>query len=208
MRRFFAILVVAAFALVAISPASAQEYGLSGQNYQKKMDIGAGWFSIPDVVGVLITGLSSIEIEEETFSTSLTPCTNPSVEIMKYKNEWFSYGASFSLGYAEGAVETQMGVVKKQTICIYPTIGFVAETRYFNNDDGFSLYGSWGAGASLYVVSQKYANGYGESTLSATVMPCVDIYPLCARWGEFIGVYAELGIGSKGVLNTGVFINF
>ena len=207
MRRFFAILAVAALSLVTTLPSSAQEYGLPRQSYQRNVNIGAGFLSIPDVVGALVTGLSSIEIGEETYAATITPYTNPSVEIMKYKREWFSYGLSISLGYAEGSIMSNTDATIKQTLCIYPTVGFVAETRYFKNEK-FSMYGSWGAGASLYVVSQKYANGYGDSTLDAVVLPCVDIYPLCARWGEFIGVYAELGMGSKGMLNTGVFINF
>lgn len=207
MKRLVAIFAVVVLSMTTVLPASAQEYQLPRQTYETRADIGVGWVSIPDVVGILVTGLGSLDFEGDTFVTSFTPCTNPSIEVMRYKNEWFSYGLSVTIGLAEGTIEAETGVVKKQTKCFYPTLSFVAETRYFK-DENFALYGSWGVGASFYMVRQKYTNGYGDSTFDVAVLPCVDIYPLCARWGEQIGVYAALGAGSKGGLNVGGFINF
>ena len=207
MKRLIAIFVVVVLSLVTILPTSAPEYEWPQPSYEKRMEIGAGWVSIPDVVGILVTGLSSIEFEEETFVTSLTPCTNPSFEMLWRTNKWFSCGVSCSIGYASGNIETVDGGLVKRTSCLYPTLGFVAETRYFAHD-GYAMYGSWGAGVSFYFVGQELVKQSGDSTFEVAVLPCVDIYPLCVRWGDLIGFYAECGVGSKGILNVGAFIHF
>ena len=205
MKRFFTFFAVVVLSLMTILPASAQGYGLP--QYQKRVNLGVGAVSIPDIVGILIAGLSSLDFEEETYTTSLTPCTNPSFEMLWNKNDWFSLGFSCTLGYASGSVESSQGFVKKRTDVLYPTVGVVAETRYFQRGD-FAMYGSWGVDATLYVVGQNYLDGSGSSSLAATVFPCVDIYPLCFRRGDWLGIYAELGWGSRGLANVGAYINF
>ena len=207
MKRFFTFFAVVVLSLMTILPASAQDYSLPQTTYNKRVHIGVGALSVHDIFGILIAGLSSLEFDEGSNATAITPCTNPSFEMLWNNDHWFSYGFSFAFGCASGSVETAEGFVKKRTNVFYPTIGFVAETRYYQNN-GFALYGSWGLDATIYAVEQNYFDGSASSSLDAAIYPCLDVYPLCFRSGEKLGIYAEVGWGSRGVANVGAFINF
>lgn len=207
MKRLVAIFAVVVLSMTTVLPASAQEYQQPQTSGGEMLKVGVGYVSAPDIVGVLVTSLGSIEFEDDAYSLGFTPLTNISVEMLYKKNQWLSFGWSVAMGYASGRIENGSGAVMKTTRILYPTVSFVAETRYFKRDD-FALYGAWGLGATLYVVGQKYLDGSGSSLLDAVVYPCMDIYPACFRWGEEFGAQIEVGWGSKGVVNCGLFFNF
>lgn len=206
MKRLVAVFAVVVLSVMTALPASAQEYQLPQIESGKRVKVGVGGLSFPDVIGIFVTALGSIDFKDDTYYSELTPLTNISVEMLYEQSDWFSLGWSVAMGYSSGSVVTTGGETYKKTQMLYPTVSFVAETRYFE-DEEFVMYGAWGVGATIYLTHQDFF-GRENNIFGATVLPSVDLYPAGFRWGENIGAQIEVGWGSKGVVNCGLFFNF
>ena len=202
MKRFFSIVAVALLSLATLTPANAQrrgEWAIKG---------GIGELSLPDIVGVLATGLSvSFDNTEETATKDFAPLLNPNVEILYGVNNWLALGASLSAGYCTAKSEfIDSGAINKESSAFYPSLQFCAKTTYFRSR-GFSMYGSWGVGAMGFFVDQWTADG-SNNINSAAITIMGNAYPLCFSYGGRTGGFAELGLGAKGVLNVGIYHAF
>lgn len=198
MKRFFAFLVIVCL-MAATTPAKAQgdgEWTLSG---------GVGWYSLPDLIGVLTTiGVAfSNPDEATTHNTSLL--LNPSVELRYGLNDWLSLGGSLTVGYAGAmSVLDDTGKVHKSLHSIYPTFCVSALTRYFSSGR-FTMYGSWGVGAMVLLSKQNYD---GEESFNSGVAIMGNAYPLGFSYGGKTKGFVELGWGARGFVSAGVHYNF
>lgn len=202
MKRFFSIVAVALLSLATLTPASAQRRG------EWMIKGGLGELSLPDIVGVLATGLSvSFDSTEGTETKEFAPLLNPNVEILYGINNWFALGASVSAGYCSAkSVFVNTGGTNKSSKAFYPSLQLCAKTTYFRSGR-FSMYGSWGVGAMGFFVDQWTADGSNNLNSDAiTIMG--NAYPLCFSYGGRTGGFAELGWGAKGFVNVGIYHAF
>ena len=198
MKRFFTILATLAVASATITPASAQvkgEWSIKG---------GIGWYSLPDIVGVLIAGFGSIDTTEGTSSQAFAPLLNPNVEFHYGFNDWFALGGSLTTGLTSAkSIITNTGTVNKSVFALYPTLCVNAITTYFRSGK-FSMYGSWGVGV-MGLFSRQTGTDISDSSLQFGIVPMGNIYPLSFTYGGRTGGFAELGWGAKGFVNLGVY---
>lgn len=202
MKRFFAFLTTILFAVATIAPASAQtkgEWSIKG---------GVGWYSVPDVIGALVAGLSTaFGNPEGTERQDFILLLNPNVEAHYGINDWLALGGSLTVGYSSAkSVFTDTGSVYQSASALYPSLMFSAKTQYFRSG-AFAMYGSWGVGAMALAAKQWSADG-NTSNNNFAVAPMGNIYPLCFSYGGLTGGFVELGWGAKGFANVGVYCAF
>lgn len=212
MKRFFTFLAATAMSVATIFPAKAQ----LGDGWSIKA--GAGWFSIPDVVGLLLAGFGAIDTEEGTSNKSFVPMVSPSVELHYQFNDWFALGGSLAVGYAQNkSVFDSSNIVNKEIWTLYPTLCVNALTNYYQNDE-FTLYGSWGVGVMVLFCQQRGESITDKSVKcqSAFMGNCYplglafDLRPLFGG-SESNGRTAltlEAGWGAKGIASLGLCHNF
>ena len=198
MKRFFTILATLAVASATITPASAQvkgEWSIKG---------GIGWYSLPDIVGVLIAGFGSIDTTEGTSSQAFAPLLNPNVEFHYGFNDWFALGGSLTTGLTSAkSTFEDSGATNKSVFALYPTLCVNAITTYFRSGK-FSMYVSWGVGI-MGLFSRQTGTDISDSSLQFGIVPMGNIYPLSFTYGGRTGGFAELGWGAKGFVNLGVY---
>lgn len=197
MKRFFTVLMIAAVVLGASQPLMAQQKG------EWNVKVGAGWFSAPDFVGLLVAGLGSIDTTEGTSSQEFIPLINPNVEVLYGVSDWCSLGGSMAMGYsAAKSVFDVTGEVNRSSSAFYNTLCLSAQTRYFRRGN-FAMYGSWGVGLCALYAMQRSADGNtNNNNFAATFM--ANAYPLCFEMGEKVSCFVEVGWGAKGIVNVGV----
>ena len=199
MKRFFVFLTTILFAAATIAPASAQQRG------EWSIKGGVGWYSVPDVVGALVAGLSTaFGNPEGAESQGFIPLLNPNIEVHYGINDWLALGGSLSVGYSSAKVVlTDTGALNKSASAFYPSLVFSAKTQYFRSG-AFAMYGSWGVGAMALAAKQWSSDGSNNNN-SFGIMPMGNLYPLCFSYGGRTGGFAELGWGAKGFANVGVY---
>lgn len=198
----YALLFALLIAVAGITPMNAQEKA------SLKLHYGAGYFSFPDFLGVLLVGFGSLEFsEEESLHRNFVPLINPNVELEYYFNEHVSLGGHLSLGMATAnrTFEENPDNFKKAT-AVYPSLMVSSSTHYLQKEK-FSLYGHWGVGATLFFFRQVQSDK-AENPLQCNVFPAANIYPICLSYGKKHAVKLELGWGSKGFANIGGSILF
>lgn len=202
MKRIFSIVAVALLGLATLTPASAQQRG------EWSIKGGLGWFSAPDLVGVLATGLSvSFDNTEGTETDEFAPLLNPNIEVLYGINNWFALGGSLSLGYCSAESEfVATDAINKSSKAFYPSLQLCAKTTYFRSGR-FSMYGSWGVGAMGFFIDQWTADG-SNNINSGAVTIMGNAYPVCFSYGGRTGGFAELGWGAKGFVNVGIYRAF
>ncbi|MBP3382395.1 MAG: hypothetical protein J6K78_00610 [Tidjanibacter sp.] len=202
MKRFFTFLTTILFAVATIAPASAQQRG------EWSIKGGVGWYSLPDIIGALVAGLSTaFGNPEGTERQDFILLLNPNVEAHYGINDWLALGGSLTVGYSSAkSVFTDTGAMNKSASALYPSLMFSAKTQYFRSG-AFAMYGSWGVGAMALAAKQWSADG-NTSNNNFAVAPMGNIYPLCFSYGGRTGGFAELGWGAKGVVNVGVYCAF
>lgn len=196
MKRLFTFLMIAALTLGTSQTLVAQDGKWSTK-------VGAGWYSVPDFVGALITGLGTIDTTEGTSSHDFIPLINPNIELVYGVNDWISLGGYLSVGYASAESRFEAtGTVNKSTESFYPTLLFSAETRYFTSG-WFSMYGSWGIGAMALFSQQLFE---GDTNTQFAVAPMANVYPLGFAFevNHNLAAFLEIGLGAKGFFNVGV----
>lgn len=199
MKRFFTVLMVGVLMLGVSQPVAAQESG------RWRANVGVGWFSLPDFVGMLIAGLGTIDTTEGTSTQDFIPLLNPNLGVLCGVNDWFAVGGSMSIGYAAATSHfDDTGVVSRRTRALYLTLTLDAKARYvaWNN---LSLYGSVGVGA-MALSSNQFYDGSNHPNLQFA--PMCNLYPLCLSIGNETGGFVEFGWGSKGFVNIGGYFSF
>lgn len=199
MKRIFAFLTTLLFVFATIAPASAQQRG------EWSIKGGVGWYSVPDVIGALVAGLSTaFGNPEGAESQGLILLLNPNIEAHYGINDWLALGGSLSVGYSSAKVVlTDTGAVNKSASAFYPSLVFSAKTQYLRSG-AFTMYGSWGVGAMALAAKQWSADGSNNNN-SFGIMPMGNFYPLCFSYGGRTGGFAEFGWGAKGFANVGVY---
>lgn len=199
MKRLLLLLLVATIALNSTTTAQAQV----DRNLTLKAS--AGLISLPDYINLLLVGLGSIDPKDNISREDFTPCTAINLEMLHPINHWMQIGASLSSGYASAqTIYNDTGALSRYISSFHNSLCFLANTTYWQKNN-FAFYGSWGLGATLFVVTQKDAD---TNNTQATVAPMGNIYPICMKFGNLKGAYLELGWGAKGIVTIGGFINF
>lgn len=199
MKRIICILAVAALVVGAPQKVVAQERG------ELSVRGGVGWYSTPDFIGALASGLGTMSGEDGTVHQSFVPLLNPNIGLYYGVNDWLSLGGSATLGYSTARrVFEGSGVVEKSVEVIYPSLIVAAQTKYYT-EGKFSIYGTWGLGAMAFI-SEQFYDGSVESDFNVSIM--ADVYPLSFSYGGDLGGFLEVGWGSRGFVNIGVYRNF
>lgn len=199
MKRVFCILAVAALVMGAPQKAVAQERG------ELSVRGGVGYFSLPDFVAALATGLGTMAGDEGTVHQSFVTMLNPNIGLYYGVNDWLSLGGSATLGYSSAKrVYESSGTVEKSVRVVYPSLFVGAQTKYFTSGK-FSLYGTWGVGA-MALFSEQMSDSSKSSNFALSFM--ADVYPLSLSYGGDLGGFLEAGWGSRGFVNVGIYRNF
>lgn len=197
MKRLYTLMLALLIALAGTQPMQAQEKGSLALHY------GAGFFSFPDFLGILLVGFGSLEFNnEESIHRDFIPLIDPNFELEYYFNERVSLGGHLSLGMAKASriFEEEVDSYKKAT-AVYPSLMLSSSTHYLQKEK-FSLYGHWGLGATFLFFRQIHSDK-SENPLKLSLFPAANIYPLCLSYGKQHRVKMELGWGSKGFANIG-----
>lgn len=202
MKRFPKLIVAVAVVMsIGLAPASAQQKG------QIQFKAGAGVFSFPDYLSMVLVGFGSIDNADGVTRGNFIPITNPSVEVEFLTSDKFSIGGFFTFGVASSWTTVDAtGEINTDATSFYPSLGLAMTTRYFRSDN-FSMYGSWGVGATIITMRQTSPTE-GRGGLDATVIPAANIYPLGFKFGDTKGWTVEVGWGSKGIVSFGGFTYF
>ncbi len=177
--------------------------GMWAQERKHEVSAGAGLFTTSEIIGVfsnvLATGLTGgLYSADESYSGAYH---------VNYKyrfTERFSFGGTALYEHADATAKTNNEVYGKYKNNYY-TLAAEMDYRYLNNDY-LKLYGTLGAGATLY--TQKYVPNTGDTDTDKMVHFNFQITPIGIKFGKTIGVFAEAGFGYKGILSAGLFANF
>lgn len=201
MKRILVTLMALAVGAASLTPAVAQT-----QPGDWQARVGAGFFSVPDYVGLILVAFGSIDTNENISHKDFVPLTSINADFNYQKNAWFSWGGKLSFGCAMASSHfNDTGATSRSVTVAYPTLLVGAKTRYFRSGI-FEMYGSWGAGATLLVMDQYTSDS--EPNFQMRLFPMADLYPVSFSLGRKNGFFAEIGWGSKGMVNMGGYFSF
>ncbi len=199
MKRLFMLLLVGTLALSSAAPTQAQV------DHRWEIKASAGLLSTPEYINLILIGLGSLNFDDNLVRQEFTPCTALNVEIYRQVNHWLQVGASLSSGYANvNTTQPETGTMSRHTGSFHTSLCLTANTRY-KQKKNLSYYGSWGLGASMFVLTQK---GDDLNETNVAPIPMLNIYPFCMKIGNLRGAYLEFGWGAKGIVNFGGFVRF
>lgn len=203
MKRLYSFLLMVVVTMTCFMPAAAQKDNTS----RWQLHYGLGGLSLPDVVGALLAGLGSIDIGNEVESHSFAPFCNPNIGLEYALNEKLSLGGSVAVGTARAwTTFTENGQLSKSSECWYPSLCISLSNKYVQKEN-YRMYGHWGLGAALFSLQQSnHSDSTGNQGLS--VVPMVNLYPLCFAWGKSAGFQLECGWGANGIVNVGGYWSF
>lgn len=128
-----------------------------------------------------------------------------SADIYRQLGPKFALGLRTSISYEQlncyNAQDEVLGSVKT----LPSTIVLVGKVSYYKGHE-FEFYGLYGLGASLTINIDDFY--WRPSPSISHAESIAEIYPIGLRWGRKMGFFGELGIGSKGLINAGYFVNF
>ena len=179
-------------------------FGLSAQVNRHEINAGVGLFTTSEIVDifadVLTTGLTN-----GAYRSSNSTYTGAFHLGYKYRlSDRISAGATVLYEHSKSDAllnDEEKGEFKNN----YYTLAAEMDYRYLSKGN-LSLYGTLGAGATLY--AQKYAANNGDKDSNDTVHFNFQVTPIGIKYGSKIGVFMEAGFGYKGILSAGAFIRF
>lgn len=177
--------------------------GIQAQTNKHEINAGVGIFSTSEIIDIfadiLTTGITGGAYNADKSYTGSFH--------LGYKYRFTDrVSAGGTLLYEHATADAMINNVKEGDFKNnYYTLAAEMDYRYLNKGN-VTLYGTLGAGATLY--TQKYTSNEGEKDSNNAVHFNFQITPIGIKYGSRFGVFAEAGFGYKGILSAGLFARF
>jgi opacity protein-like surface antigen len=178
---------------------------MNAQSKKSEVDLGVGIWSSNQIIGTMSDIIASAILPA---GVSMDNSSYIGALHVGYK---YSLSDRFALGpvltYDLGTSDAVANKEKTGKFTSnYYSLSLEADYKFINRDK-FKLYALVGAGGTI--LNQVYKdNKTGEKNGESQTFFNFQITPVGIKYGDSFGVFAELGLGYKGILCAGVFYRF
>ena len=203
MKKYYALLVISVLFLIGL-PGKLFSQSETGDH---EISLGIGLLSLDEIYGTFAADVGRTIVSLGTEDTDNTKIRGAFSFSYKYfvKNR-FAAGLTMVTDRVTGDLvdnsDELTGTFKRHYFTIAPEMKFI-----YSNKQAFRFYGILGAGITFGSEKTKDLSGADDESNSWTHFN-FQITPLGFRFGQSFGIYAELGVGYKGIIAGGISYHF
>lgn len=188
--------------ILIISSLFASTTDMKAQYNGHEFEVGVGVWSSNDI----IFALADMMVSAIPNDVNIKESSSIGAFHVGYKylfTERFGLGGTFTYGREKSNGYHSAGDFAGNLKRNHYTLGVEADFKYYQHGI-FDIYGLAGLGVTYF--NQSYVPVNGAKSKDDKWHPNLQLTPIAVKMGNAFGVFVELGIGYKGILNAGLFL--